>query len=258
MKEVGVVVPTLGTRGEYLATCLQSLKDSNVGHVCVVCPSHVDLTKFIEEKLVHQKVDDPGTGLASAINAGVNSLPQSISIINWLGDDDYVNPNSMQTALSILTANESTVMVYGSCTYVDQNNKAVWQNRSGSFAAKILRFGPCLIPQPGALIKRTAFDKAGGLNESLGWAFDLDLFIKLSSVGKLKYAGLNLASFRWHSDSLTVSLRRNSVQEASRVRVSHLQPITRLFSFIWEPVIRFVTFHSRNLVRTGNSKVQPE
>jgi len=258
MKEVGVVVPTLGTRGEYLATCLQSLKDSNVGHVCVVCPSHVDITKFIENGLVHQKVDDPGKGLAAAINAGVRSLPQSISIINWLGDDDYINPISIKAALSVLTANESTVMVYGSCTYVDQDNRVVWQNRSGAFAARILRFGPCLVPQPGALIKRTAFDKTGGLNESLGWAFDLDLFIKLSSVGKLKYAGLNLASFRWHSDSLTVSLRRNSVQEASQVRVSHLHPSIRFFSIIWEPVIRFVTYHSKNLVHMGNSKVQPE
>jgi hypothetical protein len=248
MKEVGVVVPTLGTRGEYFATCLQSLKDSNVGHVCVVCPSHVDITKFIEDGLVHQKVDDPGKGLAAAINAGVKSLPQNVSVINWLGDDDYVNPNSMQTALSILTANESTVMVYGSCTYVDQNNKAVWQNRSGSFAAKILRFGPCLIPQPGALIKRRAFVMAGGLNESLGWAFDLDLFIKLSKLGTLKYTRFNLASFRWHSESLTVSHRRNSVQEASRVRVSHLHPITRLLSIVWEPVIRLVTFHSKKLV----------
>jgi hypothetical protein len=249
MKEVGVVVPTLGTRGEYLAICLKSLKDSNVGHVCVVCPSHVDITKFIEDGLVHQKVDDPGKGLAAAINTGVKSLPQSISIINWLGDDDFINPRSIETALSILTSNESTVMVYGSCTYVDQDNNVVWQNRSGTFAAKILRFGPCLIPQPGALIKRGAFVKAGGLNERLGWAFDLDLFIKLSRLGKSKYVGLNLASFRWHSDSLTVSLRRNSVQEASRVRVSHLHPISRLFSFIWEPVVRFLTFHSQVLIR---------
>jgi hypothetical protein len=250
MKKVGVVVPTLGTRSEYLATCLQSLKDSNVGHVCVVCPSHVDMTKFIENGLVHQKVNDPGKGLAAAINAGVKSLPQSISIINWLGDDDYVNPRSIEAALSILTAKEPTVMVYGSCTYVDQDNIVVWQNRSGSFAAKILRFGPCLIPQPGALIKRKAFVEAGGLNEVLGWAFDLDLFIKLSKLGALKFVGMNLASFRWHSDSLTVSLRKKSVREASQVRVSYLHPIAKFLSFIWEPVIRFATYHSSNLVRT--------
>ena len=126
----------------------------------------------------------------------------------------------------------------------------VWRNRSGAFAAKVLRFGPCLIPQPGALIKREAFVKVGGLNESLGWAFDLDLFIKLSKLGTLKFVGMNLASFRWHSDSLTVSLRRNSVQEASLVRVSYLHPIAKFLSFIWEPVIRFTTYHSSNLIRT--------
>ena len=73
MKEVGIVVPTLGTRGEYLAACLQSLKESNVGYVCIVCPTNVDISKFIEDGLVNQKVDDPGRGLAAAINAGVNS-----------------------------------------------------------------------------------------------------------------------------------------------------------------------------------------
>jgi hypothetical protein len=215
-----------------------------------VCPSNVDLTNFIEAGLIDQIVVDPGNGLAAAINAGVKSLPQSISIINWLGDDDYINPRSINVALSVLSANDRTVMVYGSCTYVDQDNKMVWQNRSGGFAAKILRFGPCLIPQPGALIKRKAFIEAGGLNEGLGWAFDLDLFIKLSKLGTLKFVGMNLASFRWHSDSLTVSLRRNSVQEASRVRVSYLHPIAKFLSFVWEPVIRFTTYHSSNLVRT--------
>ena len=113
MKEVGIVVPTLGTRGEYLATCLQSLKESNVGYVCIVFPSNIDISKFIEDGLVNQKVDDPGRGLAAAINAGVNSLPQSISIINWLGDDDYINSNSIEVALSFFTTNDSTVMVYG-------------------------------------------------------------------------------------------------------------------------------------------------
>ena len=252
MKEVGIVIPTLGTRGEYLATCLQSLKDSEIGHVCVVCPSNVDLTNYIEAGLIDQIVVDPGKGLAAAINAGVNSLPSNISIINWLGDDDYVNPTSIDAALSVLTSNESTVMVYGSCTYVDQDSNVVWRNRSGAFAAKVLRFGPCLIPQPGALIKREAFVKVGGLNESLGWAFDLDLFIKLSKLGTLNYARLNLASFRWHSESLTVSLRRNSVHEASSVRISHLHPFTRCLSFLWEPIIRFITFHSRVLINKSH------
>jgi len=252
MKQVGIIVPTLGTRHEYLITCLTSLRDAQIGYVCVVCPADLDISKLFEAELVDLKVDDPGRGLAAAINAGVQALPENISVINWLGDDDYVNSDSMETALAMLYADRSTVMVYGKCVYVDQDNKIVWRNRSGVFAAKILKFGPCLVPQPGSLIKRQAFNECGALNENLGWAFDLDLFIKLSTLGRLKFIRESLASFRWHNDSLTVAFRKNSVREASQVRVSHLHPKAKKLSFLWEPLIRFATLHSRNLVRTSN------
>jgi GT2 family glycosyltransferase len=104
-----------------------------------------------------------------------------------------------------------------------------------------LRFGPDLIPQPGALFRRSAFEAVGGLNSEFGWAFDFDLFIRLSKLGKLQFMNQTMAQFRWHPESLSVEHRKHSVAEASKVRISHLPSWIRPISFIWEYPVRQAT-----------------
>ena len=143
--------------------------------------------------------------------------------------------------IKVVCYTNSESLVFGSCRYIDESSKQVWMNKSGQWAARIIRFGPFLTPQPGSVIRRTAFEQVGGLDENLGWAFDLDLFIKISRVGKLKFAGVVLSSFRWHESSLSVEFRRQSVLEGSSVRKKHLHFIVQLFSEMWEFPIRFIT-----------------
>jgi GT2 family glycosyltransferase len=106
----------------------------------------------------------------------------------------------------------------------------------------LLSFGPQLIPQPGALYRRDAFEKVGGLSDKYGWAFDFELFLSLSKIGKAVYLPKVLAQFRWHPGSLSVSRRRESVNEASAVRKSHLPKSLRAFSEIWEWPVRQATY----------------
>jgi GT2 family glycosyltransferase len=105
-----------------------------------------------------------------------------------------------------------------------------------------LRFGPQLIPQPGALYNRAVFEQIGGLNTKYQLAFDFDLFYSLSKVGKTVFVPSVLAKFRWHPYSLSVSKRRQSVDEASQVRISHLPKALRGISFIWEFPVRSATY----------------
>lgn len=246
---VGYVVPTLGKRPELLSKCLSSLRRANVDLVYLVCPGDVDLSTYVDTGFVDKILVDPGGGLAAAINKGIRALPNSVSFVGWLGDDDYLLSESVEECVELLSRHPSNVLVFGSCRYVDINDQKVWRNKSGQFASKLLLLGPCLIPQPGSLFKRSAFVQIGDLNEKLGWAFDLDLFIRLSKVGRLLYIKRELAAFRWHEGSLTVSLRRKSVAEASSVRVSHLSRLLRPFSVLWEPIIRAFTFHAQKLIR---------
>ena len=241
---VGIIVPTLGTRLDLLNDCLQSIRGAGECFICVVVPRSINLADEIDNNLWDAIVDDPGLGLAKAINAGIEALPALIEYCNWLGDDDLLEPASLEKSTRTLEASPNVVLVYGNCTYIDSKGEKIWKNSAGTLASYVLRFGPCLIPQPGSLFRRSAFEKIGGLNQDFGWAFDYDLFIRLSKNGDMKYINRDTASFRWHKDSLTVGQRRMSVEEASRVRISNYSKAMKAVAPIWEPIIKFVTLHA--------------
>jgi hypothetical protein len=123
--------------------------------------------------------------------------------------------------------------------------------RSGSWAVPLLRFGPQLIPQPSAVFRRDAFEKSGGLSDNFEFAFDFDLFFKLSKVGKNIFVDKILSSHRWHATSLTYSRRWDSVKEASAVRASNLSPLLRVLSFLWEIPIMLITYLAGNILSSG-------
>jgi GT2 family glycosyltransferase len=240
-QRVGIVVPTLGNRPEYLEQCLRSIRSAGEAHILLVVPASIDSSRLKSSGLIDSVVVDPSGGLPAAINLGITELPSTVEYVNWLGDDDLLTEGSLEGLSRELDAESESVMVFGSCDYIDGQGQSIWTNGSGQWAVPLLRFGPDLIPQPGALFRRAVFEKVGGLRTDLGWAFDFDLFIRLSKEGELRFINQTLAKFRWHPESLSVEHRRKSVAEASQVRVSHLPAFVRPISFIWEYLVRQAT-----------------
>jgi hypothetical protein len=242
MTEVGIVVPTIGQRPEYLPLALRSIRDAGSAYVLLVGNKGFDAQPLIASGLINQYLDEKDPALAAKINFGFRSLPANIKYINWLGDDDLLTPRALDIALARIKQADQPVLVFGGCEYIDPKGKKIFVNQSGSWAVPLLRFGPQLIPQPGALYRRDAFEKVGGLSRSFGWAFDFELFLSLSEIGEAVFVNQVLAKFRWHPGSLSVSRRAESVREASQVRISHLPKIFRPVSFLWEYPLRIATY----------------
>lgn len=241
-------MPTLGLRYEFLFQCLRSIREAGEVHICIVAPNSVDLETFFQVGLVDQRVDDPGRGLASAIDFGLRSLPANIELMNWLGDDDILRPGSVRAASEYLNAHSETLMVFGSCDYIDEESTLIGTNRSGKWAVPLLRFGPCLVPQPGAIFRRDAYESVGGLSRDFGWAFDFEFFIRLSRLGELHFIPVTLAAFRWHQASLSVGGRKHSAREASRARRLHLPSTLKYVSAAWEFPVRLITVNAGFIV----------
>lgn len=232
-REVGIVIPTLGTRHSLLVASLQSIRNCGDVHVCVVAPTNTNFDDLTSLGLVNQIVIDPMRGLPAAINSAISQLPNEIKYVNWLGDDDLLTPGSIEIALSHIKE-KSAGFVFGACEYIDVNGKVIGKNRSGEWAMWLLQYGPDLVPQPGALFSRTAFESVGGLDENLGWAFDLDLFLKFKKSVSWCYIPKTLAQYRWHSETLSTGRRSEMVAEARNVRRGHLGAVARVMSPVWE------------------------
>lgn len=249
-KRVGIVIPTIGGRPEYLPLALASIRkavdDPKDVYIILVGRAGFDPKPYAH--LIDEYLDEPESNLAAKINFGLRALPTSIEFFNWLGDDDLLTPGSLTIALEAINDPRHAkngippVLVFGGCEYIDPTGKPLWNQKSGQWAVPLLRFGPQLIPQPGALYRRDAFEAVGGLSTKFGWAFDFQIFLSLSKIGRAIYIPQTLANFRWHPGSLSVSRRRESVAEASQVRKAHLPKILHPISELWEWPVRQATY----------------
>ena len=251
---VGIVVPTLGTRSQFLEACVNSIRKAGNAHICLVGPASLELQPIREQ--CDSFVIDSGRGLASAINSGIASLPESVTLVNWLGDDDLIQEDALQRLQSALTKNPRAVLAYGHCQYINSEGEALFTVRAGRWAEILMRCGPQLISQPAMLFRRDIFRLVGGLDEKLGWAFDLDLLLKFRRLGRFIAMPHVVASYRWHDGALTVGNRKESVSEASVVRVRNLHPVFRTLSPIWEPFLRGAILRTGEVLRRRYSNAQ--
>jgi glycosyltransferase involved in cell wall biosynthesis len=260
MPAVGVVVPTIGERPQYLDITLKSIREAGDSYIVLVGRKGFDASSYQKEGLVDLYIDELETSVPNKINQGFRALPENIEYITWIGDDDLLAPGSLVVAVSVLDRPDKPVLVFGHCQYIDSEGNDVLVKRSGSWAVPLLRFGPQLIPQPSAVFRRDSFEKIGGLSNKFQFAFDFDLFLKLTTLGRAVFIDQILSSHRWHKTSLTYSRRWESVREASKARVSSMPATFRAISFLWEYPVMAITYYSgavvsSNLVSTLKGRI---
>ena len=236
-----VVVPTLGKRPELLEQCLASIRQQDIPtDIVLVGPTTSDEVQAAARRFDAALREDPG-GLAAAINLGVASYGGDADLVNWLGDDDLLEPGSLSATANALDANSHAVLAYGACRYIDDDGRELWISKAGPWAPRILTWGPDLIPQPGMLMRRWAWEAVGGLDEGFRFAFDLDLLLKLKALGAFVDVDRIVSSFRWHSSSLTVSDRSQSLHESEVARRRALSSTARNLAWLWEKPVRGAT-----------------
>jgi hypothetical protein len=221
---------------------LRSIRQAGETFVVLVGRDDFNGKTYADSGLVDLYLDEEGPSLPGKINQGFRALPKEIEYITWVGDDDLLTPKCLVKAVEVLSGPEKPVLVFGHCQYIDSDGNDVLVKRTGSWAVPLLIFGPQLIPQPSAVFRRDAFEKIGGLSRKYEFAFDFDLFLKITKLGKSVFIDAITSSHRWHATSLTYVRRWDSVKEASNVRVSNLPAVARLISPIWELPVMLVTY----------------
>lgn len=235
-----IVVPTLGRRLQELDASLASVGAQDISADVVIVSPETEAIRELADRHDARWVADPGSQPA-AINRGVDSMSGDHEFITWLNDDDLLETGSLSLTVGALDADSGAVLAYGACRYIDPDGRQLWISRAGRWAPRILTWGPDLIPQPGMLVRAPAWRRAGGVDESMRFAFDLDLLLRLRPQGRFVDVGEVVSSFRWHADSLTVSDRTTSLRESEAARRRALSPVARRLAWLWERPVRGAT-----------------
>lgn len=233
-----MVVPTLGTRPESLRKALTSIRNQEMpADIIIVAPADNEIARAAAQAFDAQFVEDPGS-LGAAINKGMELRLPHHTYLAWLNDDDLWVPGSLRATRSALEDDPHAVVSFGWCEYVDAAGRALWVSKAGTWAVRVLNWGPDLIPQPGMLIRASAWDQVGGLDESYRLAFDFDLLLRLKKVGGLVDTQRLVSRFQWHPDSLTVDDRATNLRESERAKRSALPAWLRPISHVWDVPVR--------------------
>jgi GT2 family glycosyltransferase len=235
--DVLVVVPTLGQRPDLLRRTVASIASQQPGapRTLVVAAGDVDAVRACCDGLDAEVVPQRSAGLSQAINEGWERAGAGAEAWTWLGDDDELLPGSLARTVRALVSRPTASMAYGRCRYVDAAGRTLWTARPGRLAAAIAPYGPNLIPQPGSLLRASAVRRVGPLDPALRYAMDIDLFLRLRTVGDLVYVPAELAVFRWHAESTTVANQAASQAELAVVQQRHRPERGRRWASLLRP-----------------------
>lgn len=178
----------------------------------------LEVIKKWESKLAGWR-SHPDSGQAAAINEGV--AQGCAPYVAWLNSDDWLLPGSLRTLMNALEALPRAPAVYGRAWNVVQNTgkrSPVWVE---PFDERRLALR-CIISQPATLIRRSAWESVGGVDDSLHMVMDYDLWWRLyKEIGPLHFLDEFIAVNRDHESTKTRTLRRRHYQEAMAVVKHH-------------------------------------
>jgi GT2 family glycosyltransferase len=215
---ITIAVPSFN-QGRFLDDALASIfKQGQPVEVFVLDGGSSDNSLEVIRKWEHRltgwrsHVDD---GQAAAINEGI--AQGRAPYVCWLNSDDWFLPGGLAKLLSAIEIHTETPVVYGrSWNVVEKSGKQypVWVE---PFNERRLAFR-CIISQPATLIRRSAWESVGGVDEKLHMAMDYDLWWRLfKSAGPLHLLDEFVAVNREHADTKTKTQRRRHYQEAMAV-----------------------------------------
>jgi GT2 family glycosyltransferase len=143
---------------------------------------------------------EPDRGQSDAINKGMRIATGGI--VGWLNADDVLLPGALAKVAEAFEKNPDAVVVYGVGAKTDLEWREIKRVPFREFVSSRLRKAWELI-QPAMFFRRDAYWKVGGLDESLHYAMDWDLLLKLAKVGKVVVIPDHLANIRYYPETKT-------------------------------------------------------
>lgn len=196
---VSVVVPILN-EVRYIRESMDSLlaQDYQPLEIIVYDAGSADGTLDILKTYPVEVIVEPGMGQMAAINRGWRRT--SAEFVTWWAGDDRYKPGAIRRLVEELQAHPEVGFVHAAADIIDENGDIIRNSAPGDIQFRDLVIDFSMFPQT-ALIRRSALERSGMMDESRRLAADWDLFLRLAQYYPSCYIRFTAAEYRSHAGS---------------------------------------------------------
>jgi glycosyltransferase involved in cell wall biosynthesis len=178
---ISIIIPSFN-QAQFLETTIRSVVEQGYPHKEIIVmdggstDGSVELIRKYESQLAIWR-SEPDGGQASAIKKGFESA--NGEIIGWVNSDDLLAPGALQrVAQAAANGGGPGRVFHGGWEVIDaQNNVQEVYFGFRTIPWIVRAIGPAIC-QPGTFFGRDAYFRVGGLDGSLKYALDFDLWMK--------------------------------------------------------------------------------
>jgi len=220
LPKITIVTPSYN-QGQYLEQTILSVLGQQYPNLEYIImdggstDNSVEIIKRYADKLAfwQSKTDK---GQADAIAQGFSM--STGEILGWVNSDDFLLPECLFSVARRFPQDEKTVALTGRCLLVGPSCELLKVALPTPQTWISMLFYGHGLGQPATFWTRTAYEKVGGLDTSLKFSFDADMFVKLRRIGAIAITSDYLAAFRLHPKSKTSTMQDVHQAETQLIR----------------------------------------
>lgn len=163
---------------------------------------------------------EPDGGQSDALNRGFARATGTV--LGWLNSDDLLLPGALYAVGTYFAAHPECHFLTGDGIFVNADDtRQVFVAKAAAYTfADLLRYyADNYLPQPAVFFSPEAFHRAGGLDTSLQYVMDVDLWLRMRQHFTLHYLPRRLAKMRLHD--LAKSQHEGQAALRAVVQVTH-------------------------------------
>ncbi|TLG77626.1 glycosyltransferase family 2 protein [Methylocystis sp. B8] len=164
-------------------------------------------------------VSEADAGYADALAKGFDRATGDI--LCWINASDMYLSGALDAARRLLT--DDLDMIFGDDFYIDEDNRVLSYSCGWVPDLRMATlYGGWTPLQDACFWRRRLYQKIGGIDRSLKYAADYDLFLRMALAGRPGYMPFTFSAFRRHGGQKSISGSAAYERERRRVRAREI------------------------------------